>query len=403
MKTNKLLFVLFAITVCVTTVFFTSYEYNMDIKAATLAENKDTVRGLESDLKSIQSSLTQIQASINKAQQNQADQITIKSQLDREIELATQEIDVLNKLIEGYQTQIEEKETQISQKDKNIEDTIQSIADRLVMQHESSSGNIINYILGSDDFADLLTRIEITSALFEYDRMMIENLSNERLSLSILKDELSSTLTKCDESVAELEAKKGELDGKISVAESYLAQYMADEKNARKEYETKSKELDDIANEIKNLLAEIALQERTNYSGEEFIFPMESYRRMSSAFGWRTWSDGSREYHKGVDFSAERGTPILASNSGTVILHRNSPSFGLYLIIDHGGGVTSLYAHCSKLLVSTGDVVLKGDKIAEVGSTGWSTGNHLHFAILENGEYVDPMGYIKLITATQSY
>ncbi|MBQ5746304.1 MAG: M23 family metallopeptidase [Clostridia bacterium] len=155
--------------------------------------------------------------------------------------------------------------------------------------------------------------------------------------------------------------------------------------------------MESIENEIKEILRQIELQERTDYTSEGFRFPLayDATYWNTGGFGWRVWSNGRKtDFHKGIDFAAARGTPIYASNSGTVILHRNSPSYGLYLIIDHGGGITSLYAHCSKLLVSTGDVVKKGDKIAEVGSTGDSTGNHLHFSILENGEHVDPKKYI---------
>ncbi len=397
-KLKKISLVIAVAIVGLTTIFFTSDDYNITSNAATLAENKKAVRNLESDLKSIQSTLSQIKANINKAKQNQANQLQIKELLDQEVAAAEEELDTLKKLIEGYNEQITEKEEAISQKDSNIEETLQIISDRLVMQHETGNSSIISYVLGSSDFADLLTRVEIANTLFEYDKTLIEGLTNDKIDLALLKDELTSTRNKCNESVLALEDKQVELQRKINEATSYLIAYQNDESKYQEQYDAKAAEMDQIANDIKKKLAEIELQERTNYSNEEFRFPLpyDTTYWNTGGFGWRVWKDGSRptDFHKGIDFACARGTPILATNSGTVILRRNSPSFGLYLIVDHGGGVTSLYAHCSKLLVDVDDKVQRGDKIAEVGSTGNSTGNHLHFSILENGEYVDPKKYI---------
>ncbi|MBR6633154.1 MAG: peptidoglycan DD-metalloendopeptidase family protein [Clostridia bacterium] len=397
MKFKNTSLVFLAVIVVFTAIIVSSDSYILQSDAASLAENKDSVRTLESDLKSIQGSLADIQRSIKQAKQNQADQLAIKNQLDQEVSLAEREIEILEKLISGYNDSITEKENGISLKDEEIEETVQMIGDRLVMQHENGNSNVISYVLGSSDFADLLTRIEIANALFEYDRTLIEQLTSDRISLAILKDELTTTRDKCNEAIAELETKRVDLQAKIDTATSYLATYKRDEATYQRQYNEKAAEMESIEKEIKELLAQIELQERTNYSNEEFRFPLpyDATYWNSGGFGWRVWNNGrATDYHKGVDFAAYRGTPILATNSGTVILTRNSPSYGLYLIIDHGGGVTSLYAHCSKLLVNTGDVVLRGDKVAEVGSTGDSTGNHLHFSILENGVHVDPMKYI---------
>ena len=364
MKFKRLSLVFLVTIICFTTVFFISDDYNVKTEAATISENKETVRSLESDLKSIQSSLASIQANIKQAQKNQKDQLYIKSQLDQEVALAEAEVETLEKLIEGYNAQIAEKELDIENKDQNISETLKIIGERLVMQHESGNSSIVSYILGSSDFADLLTRVEIANALFEYDKTLIESLTNDKLALSILKDEITSTRDKCNDSITELEQKKVELNIKINTATSYLAAYKKDEATLQKQYDAEAAELEEISNEIKKILKEIENQERANYSGEEFRFPLpyDCTYWNTGGFGPRVWTDGSRptDYHKGIDFACARGTPIYATNSGTVILKRNSPSFGLYLIIDHGGGVTSLYAHCSKLLVNLGDGVIRG-------------------------------------------
>ncbi|MBE6650674.1 MAG: hypothetical protein E7613_05110 [Ruminococcaceae bacterium] len=398
MKFKRIFLVFIVAAVSFTTVFLSSDDYNVETKAATLSENKETVKTLESDLKSIQDSLGQIKRNIDAAKQGQADQIAIKKQLDEEITLTEREIETITKLIDEYNTQITETETAIGEKESEIQQTLDVIAERLVMQQETGTVNILSYILGSADFTDLLTRIEVADALFEYDRILIEDLSSDKFDLEVLKDEVVVTRDKCNESITSLEAKKVELGEKIEVADSYLKSYQNDESKYQEQYNAKEAEANSISNEIKEIQAKIKEQERVDYTGNGFRFPLPydvTYWN-TGGFGWRVWKNGSRptDFHRGIDFACVRGTPILASNSGTVILSKRSSSFGLYIIIDHGGGVTSLYAHCSKLIAQVGDKVQKGDKIAEVGSTGNSTGNHLHFAMLENGEYVDPKKYI---------
>ncbi len=397
MKKTQFSIIIFTAVTIFTTVFLSSDSYNLKAEAATVAENKKAVQSLESDLKSIQSSLSSIKSNIDKAKKDQKNQLYIKSQLDQEISLTEAKVETLEQLIEEYNTQLDEKEEQIDGKNKDIDDALSIIRERLILQHENGNSNVISYVLGSADFAELLTRIEIANALFEYDKNLIEKLTNDRIELTILKDELTTTRDKCAESIVELEATKEELNAKVADSIAYINELKKDEAIYQAQYDAKASEMNSIENEIKEILRKIELQERTDYSNEEFRFPLayDATYRNTGGFGWRVWSNGRQtDYHKGVDFAAARGTPIYASNSGTVILHRNSPSYGLYLIIDHGGGITSLYAHCSKLLVSTGDVVKKGDKIAEVGSTGDSTGNHLHFSMLEDGVHVDPMKYI---------
>ena len=159
----------------------------------------------------------------------------------------------------------------------------------------------------------------------------------------------------------------------------------------------KEKELLEIQNEIKQLQDDIRRQQIEDYSNDEFRFPLpyDAWYVNTGGFGWRTWSNGRQtDYHRGVDFAAYYGTNIIACNSGVVIRSNYSSSFGNVVIIDHGGGICSLYAHASSRLVEKDDIVKKGDVIAKVGSTGDSTGNHLHFSILKDGEYVDPMNYI---------
>ncbi|MBQ5746303.1 MAG: hypothetical protein IIV81_00045, partial [Clostridia bacterium] len=156
-------------------------------------------------------------------------QLYIKSQLDQEIMLTESKVETLEKLIEEYNSQIDERKLQIDGKNKDIEDTLAIIRERLILQHETGNSHVISYVLGSGDFAELLTRIEIANTLFEYDKNLIENLQSERVELEILKSELEGTRDKCSESIVELEATKGDLQVKIDSALSYINELKKDE------------------------------------------------------------------------------------------------------------------------------------------------------------------------------
>ena len=126
-----------------------------------------------------------------------------------------------------------------------------------------------------------------------------------------------------------------------------------------------------------------------------FIWPCPSSSRITSQFGGRSSpTEGASTNHKGVDIGASSGSDILAAASGTVTISTYSYSAGNYIMINHGGGVSTVYMHCSKLLVSVGETVKKGQVIAKVGSTGYSTGPHLHFGVRVNGAYVNPSQYV---------
>ncbi|MDO4394294.1 MAG: M23 family metallopeptidase, partial [Bacillota bacterium] len=133
----------------------------------------------------------------------------------------------------------------------------------------------------------------------------------------------------------------------------------------------------------------------SSYNGI-MCWPAPSYTRISCPFGWRKHPITKRKnYHGGVDLASPGGSPILAADSGTVIIAQYHYSYGNYVVIDHGGGIATLYGHSRKLLVKRGQKVSKGQKIALVGTTGSSTGNHLHFEVRKNGARINPMPYIK--------
>ncbi len=183
------------------------------------------------------------------------------------------------------------------------------------------------------------------------------------------------------------------MPGNTTDKNSEISQSEADEVAAKSAYADAKAARDAAAAELEKEFQQSG--NVGNFVGGEFIWPLPNNRTVSSPYGYRTIF-GYREFHTGIDIPAPSGTPILASNSGIVTTARYaSTGYGNRIIVDHGGNQKTLYAHCSSLAVKEGDYVNQGQVIGYVGTTGMSTGNHLHFEIRQNNQTVDPYPYIK--------
>ena len=188
----------------------------------------------------------------------------------------------------------------------------------------------------------------------------------------------------------------------MDVKNEELNSFTTEINNAQKEvnaYTSSLKAQEDLIKEIEDAIRKEEEQERVDANagdiGVTFIWPIPDSTRITSQFGPRKAPvAGASNYHKGVDVGAPRGTPIYAAACGTVVISTYHYSAGNYVMINHGGGVYTVYMHASKLLVDVGDKVKQGEKIALVGTTGYSTGNHLHFGVRINGTYYDPLDYV---------
>ena len=201
---------------------------------------------------------------------------------------------------------------------------------------------------------------------------------------------LEALKVQLEEQQAVIAEKKSALEADEAEARARRNALQADADSLQKQYDAVKKEADSISETIKVLQSQ-----NTQYIGGAMCWPSQASTRITSPFGWRYLSLlGGRNYHTGVDIGAAGGTNILAANSGKVIKAGWNNSYGYMVMVDHGGGIVTLYAHSSKLLVKTGDVVTRGQAIALIGSTGMSTGNHLHFEVRVNGKYQNPLNYI---------
>lgn len=237
-----------------------------------------------------------------------------------------------------------------------------------------------------------------------YDKQMWEEYQENRRLIELCKTELELEKQILDQAKANVEAEQSNLaaliqqknrdiisyESDIDNKEAIIAEYEAEIAQQNAEIEALEAA---IAEEKKQLLADSG--ETLTYDGGLFKFPLASYTRISDDYGTRIHPIlGVQQFHNGVDFAAPKGTAIYAAYDGKVVAATYSASMGNYVMIDHGDQLYTIYMHASELYVERGDIVVRGETIAAVGSTGRSTGNHLHFSVRKDGEYVSPWDYL---------
>lgn len=368
---------------------------------AAASDSQKQIHELQSKLSGIQSDAKKLKEQIAAAKSGAANLETEIQNLEYETTLLSTRIKTMETLIDQLDLLYEQQGQQIEELSvKEAEE--QKIFDNMLrMSYMYGSDTYFHLLFGSENIGDFLSRVDFIVYHFRANNNVLERLSETKAGLEKAREEQKNSK---DESVvykSQLEQDKKEYDAKIAEANQKKTQYMADAANAESLYEKKLAETNAINAEIKALYEE---QRKNNtassnaaYSGTMGYPLPSSYTTVSSGFITRTSPiSGKTENHNGLDLPAPRGTSIYAADAGKVVIARHSSSWGNYVTIDHGGGMMTLYAHASSLNVTVGQTVKKGDTIAYVGSTGWSTGNHLHFTVYKNGVAVNPAPYIGL-------
>lgn len=331
--------------------------------------------------------------------------------LEKELSNGQTKKNNLTKEIKNVETKIYSAQQKLNKLTSNLNDTKEKIAvalaeleelqgeinvqntnlnDRLRAMYKNGDIGMLSVLLGSKSMSDFLTNIEMAKKIYVADQALLEDMNTAYQVVVEKKEELASLKDQLLSQQDEVTTYKAGL----AASEDALA---AQKKKVEQDNKALEAQIDALQEEADRLKAEILkLQGKEAYAGGIMCWPSKASTRITSPFGNRMHPILKKyKLHTGIDIGASKGTDILAANDGKVIKAAyNAGGYGYYVMIDHGGGIVTLYAHSSKLLVSVGDVVKRGDVIAKVGSTGQSTGPHLHFEVRINGEYVDPMGYV---------
>lgn len=306
--------------------------------------------------------------------------------LENKINTSQAEINVLSNNITATQTKIDEAFADLDKLEKDMDAQNNNLKGRLRTMYKNGSVGFVDVLLGSTGVTELMTNMDRVQRIYDNDKQVMEELEVQHKIIDAQKKYLLELESDLVVNKQEEATKKEALNEDKSVVADKKAQVKKDNK-ALTEMEKA------FLAEANRLKAEILASQSsdTTYSGGKMAWPAPGVTRITSPFGYRIHPILKvKKLHTGIDIGAPSGTTIVAANGGTVIKAGWNNSYGNMVMIDHGGGIVTLYAHNSKLLVKKGDVVSRGQAISKSGSTGRSTGPHLHFEVRVNGDYKNP-------------
>lgn len=254
----------------------------------------------------------------------------------------------------------------------------------------NGTAGYLEVLLKAEDLVDALTRMDMIQLIVKSDVDLLKSINEQKSQVELLKEDQEKERLELTAVINKLNVKQNEVMTASRSKENYMSSLQSNIKEMQRQEAAMEAQSAQIEKDI------LAAQRAVEYAGGEMAWPVPGQYRVTSNFGGRADPiTGARANHGGTDIAAPYGSAIVSANDGVVIYAGWHYSYGNYVIVDHGGGIATLYGHCSKLLVSKGQEVSRGEKIALIGSTGYSTGNHLHFEVRKNGVRTQPMDYLK--------
>ncbi|MFC4601637.1 murein hydrolase activator EnvC family protein [Cohnella hongkongensis] len=363
----------------------------------------------QSELEKIEQDLKQLKQEMDRAAHNQryaektVQELTGKQEATKEdIEKLLERIDIVQKRLENTQKKIADAEEKLYETGVELENAIkqrdnrdQLMASRVKMAYTAGPVSFLDVLLSAASFSDFLDRFDAVEAIAAQDRSILDEKKKYADEVAALKLQREQELEEIRLLYVEIEQHKAELEQEERDKEVLIAKLSVEIEELEEISEESARQLTELAKQASALEAK-KNRIKTYYTGGKLGMPLKSDYRLSSGFGYRIHPiTGKRKLHAGIDMAAPKGTPIYAAETGVVIVAQSWSGYGNCVIIDHGGGLWTLYGHMSEILAKKGDTVKRGEKIGLVGSTGQSTGNHLHFEVRKNSEPVDPAPYLK--------
>ena len=406
MKLKKSVIGVLAVVLAVCVVFKTdsSTSVAQELTSDSIKEKEEQIEAAEQEKKELQDSLTDLKKVKEELEASKNDLAKYVEELDSNLADIEKKIAELKQLIEEKEAEIAETEKNLEEAQKIEQEQYEAMKVRIKFMYEKSDEFYLETLFSAESFGDILNKADYIEQLSAYDREKLDEYALNSQIIQLYKEELEAEKEILDEAKAGVVAEQAALESLISEKEQQITAYQSDISNkeaAIKEYE------DDIAtqNAVISALEKAVAEEKAKllaengtvitYDGGVFAWPAPSYTRVSSDYGTRMHPTlGVEKFHNGIDLAAPSGSSILAAYDGKVVASDYNASMGNYVMIDHGNDLYTIYMHASALYVSKGDIVVKGQKIAAVGSTGRSTGPHLHFGVRLNGSYVSPWNYL---------
>ncbi len=386
--------------------------YGRQVNATSMSSiTSDSIREKQDQISQAQKERETMKSNLSNLEQIKKDLETQKSNLKNYVAQLDQNLSEIEQNIAELKSKITAKEEEITQTQAQLDAALEqeetqkaAMIRRIRIMYEKGDSYILDMMLKAESFSDFLNRADFMDLVMAYDRQQWKEYVENRKYIELCKEELETEKQILDEAKAGVEQEQANMEALIAQKNQDISAYESDISNKEQAIKEYKQSIADQDAEIAALEAAIAAEKKKilessgtvlTYDGGVFKFPLASYTRISDDYGNRIHPTlGIEQFHNGVDFAAPKGTAIYAAYDGEVVAATYSSTMGNYVMIDHGGGLYTIYMHASALYVSKGDIVVRGETIAAVGSTGRSTGNHLHFSVRKDGAYTSPWNYL---------
>ena len=366
------------------------------VTQAEINQMKEDAAALKKQRAELQKQLKAIQADKSKA-------LDQKALLEQQINATQAEINNIAAQITQYDQLIAQKETELAATEEKERAQYELFCKRVREMEEQGEVSYWSILFSSDDFSDLLDNAMMVEEIMDYDNQVMNELIAIREQIEADKTALETARQEQKDAKAEQEAAKAELKSQQAQVDALIAEISGQESQV-KAAEAKLQAAANAADaEIRAAEKELASQIANVPSESGFLWPLPGRYNLSSLYGSRKHPvTGRANNHTGIDVPAPSGTPIQACKSGVVTTSTYNNSYGNYVVVSHSDGTSTLYAHMSRRNASKGQTVSQGQVIGYVGTTGSSTGNHLHLEIRVNGSRRDPINYFQSLPLTIS-
>lgn len=387
------------------------------LSLALIPTYAETVSNKQSQLNSAKKHIEDSKEELSlKQEEREAVQAEIKK-IDQQMVTIQDRIAELEKELTDKQAELEEKEAQLEEAVKKKDEQYEDTKNRMVQMYKNQSKGYVQLIFSADNFWEALNRVEYIKRISKQDNRRIKEYEAQVKAIEKQKQEIEDEKAELNILHEAQIAKEKELEEQKALKDKAVAKLLGEENQIQAEIDDMEKISNELEKEIQELLAEekrkaeaAAAAARNNsssagttytggspvtYSGGQFLWPVPGYYSISSEYNPRTSPiSGKSEFHTGIDIPAAYGSDVVAAADGVVISSGWINGYGNTIMINHGSGIVTLYGHNSSLVVSTGQTVTKGQTVAKIGSTGYSTGNHCHFEVRINGSHTSPWNYL---------
>lgn len=372
-----------------TFIFFLCIVATMPLWASSISSKRNQLNSAKENIQNTKKELNTTKQEKNQVQ-NEIQEV------DNKINVIEDKVNVIEQKLEKKQQDIAKNQEELNIALKKEKKQYDATKERMVQMYKNKRGGYLKILFSSKSFTEAINRLEYIKRITKEDNRLIDVYKEQVTTIEQKKKIIEKEKKELDTLYKEQIAIKGELTNVRAQKDRALDRLAGQEEALQAQIKEMQQISNQLEEEIKRLTAQSSSSSNSPYTGGEFTWPVPGYYRISSDYNPRTSPiSGRYEFHSGIDIPASYGTSVLAATDGVVIKSGWVNGYGNTIMIDHGGGIVTLYGHNSSLIATTGQQVTKGQAVARIGSTGYSTGNHCHFEVRRNGAHVNPWGYLR--------